>query len=119
VAFLDAQFLNVRPWNEWSEYNAHVVKRAKRKPALAASRAQVRRPFSSCSARASLTSVADHARTSAPPWTSLQAILKFCLIRRNKDSKIDGVPILTLKPKHISQSLLLGVCARVAGVLCL
>jgi SNF2 family DNA or RNA helicase len=78
-------FLNISPQADPQEFRAHITKVEKRKPRLAADRMQV-----------SLSSAMNR------NVTDLQAILKTCSIRRNKDSTLNGVRLLNLPPKIIS-----------------
>jgi SNF2 family DNA or RNA helicase len=59
----------ISPQRDWSSFNSHIAKMQKKKPKLAATRAQ--------------------------------AILKSCSIRRNKDTELHGVRLLTLPEKTV------------------
>ncbi|KAK4055289.1 hypothetical protein OIV83_000572 [Microbotryomycetes sp. JL201] len=68
------RFLQVKPWYDWAQMNTHVVKEEKRRPDIAAKRAQ--------------------------------AILASCMIRRRKDTKLDGKELITLPEKVCDDTLL-------------
>ncbi|KAF2139902.1 uncharacterized protein K452DRAFT_352212, partial [Aplosporella prunicola CBS 121167] len=69
------RFLRIPPYHEWDRF-----------------RADIKAPLEGKS----------HKMTSEAGMKKLQAVLKAILLRRNKDSKIDGKPIFTLPPKTIS-----------------
>ncbi|KAF9652417.1 hypothetical protein BDM02DRAFT_3109440 [Thelephora ganbajun] len=63
------RFLQMRPWNDWSEFNEVIGRHEKKRPKLATDR--------------------------------LQSIFKTILLRRNKDTVLDGKKLITLPPKTV------------------
>ncbi|KAA1114836.1 hypothetical protein PGT21_024810 [Puccinia graminis f. sp. tritici] len=62
------RFLRIRPYNDHHRFRDHISRYEKKKPNLAAQRAQ--------------------------------AVLGTCMLRRQKNSKLDGKPLIVLPPKH-------------------
>ena len=63
------RFLQLRPWNDWHQFNQLIGRIEKRRPKLATDR--------------------------------LQTIFKTTLLRRNKDTVLDGKKLITLPPKTV------------------
>jgi hypothetical protein len=68
-AFGLIRFLQLRPWDDWKEFNELIWRYEKRRPKLATDR--------------------------------LQTIFKTALLRRNKDTVLDGKKLITLPPKTV------------------
>ena len=63
------RFLQLRPWDDWGQFNELIGRNEKRRPKLATDR--------------------------------LQSIFKTTLLRRNKDTVLDGKKLITLPPKTV------------------
>lgn len=68
-AFALIRFLQLRPWNDWKEFNEYIGRYEKKRPKLATDR--------------------------------LQTIFKTTLLRRNKDTVLDGKKLITLPQKTV------------------
>lgn len=77
------RFCQIKPWYDWNEWRDAVMVYERKKPEMAGRRVQGTSP-ASCD------------RSDAGP-----AILKTCLLRRKKDSTLDGKALITLPTKTV------------------
>jgi SNF2 family DNA or RNA helicase len=85
-AYAYLRFLKIRPWYDWDEFNARIARNERK-----------RREWNSLYRVSCLTTFgpADLA------ITRLHAVMSIFLLRRQKNTKLDGEPIIKLPPKEI------------------